>query len=85
MPLTKEEVIERCDQLIERYKNLPPTTDVMVVSIVGYISLSSVFKDITTEESVELIEIYLEKIRALAQFNARVLMARRVLKPEREL
>ena len=66
MPLTKEEIVERCDHLIERYKDLPTPSDITVVSLVAYISLSSAFKDITSEEAIDLIQIYLEKLKAIA-------------------
>jgi len=60
MPLTKQEIIERCDKLI---KMTPiDSLDTMSLGIMVYISTSAIFEDISKEESHLLIKKYLTEI-----------------------
>jgi hypothetical protein len=67
MPLTKQELIERCDKLIE----MTPvdSLSIMSLNIIVYISTSAIFGDIPKEESLELVKIYLNKIEILQNKN----------------
>jgi hypothetical protein len=60
MPLTKQELVERCDKLYEAgiQANSPGA---MGLALITYISTSAFFKEITNEESHELIITYLNK------------------------
>ena len=66
MPLTKQELIERCDSFIERYKNEENMKDVVTITVTMYISLASVFEDVSVEESIELMQSYLGKLKDIS-------------------
>lgn len=64
MPLTKQELIERCDKLYEAGLQ-SNSISVMKLGLMIYISTSAFFKEITDDESFELITIYLNKIKMI--------------------
>lgn len=61
MPLTKQELIERCDKLYEMGLQ-SNSLNLMMLEITTYILTAAIFKDITDDESFELKMIYLNKI-----------------------
>jgi hypothetical protein len=62
MPLTKQELIERCDKLYEESIKIDGI-NVMELGLLVYITTAAFFEEITKEESSELVNIYLNKIR----------------------
>lgn len=62
MPLTKDEIVERCDQLYEKGLKTDSVSAIELPLIV-YISTSAIFGDITRDESFELINVYLNKTK----------------------
>ena len=64
MPLTKQELVERCDKLVKE-NELLDSIELIDLPVGTYILLSKIFGDITEEESKELMTIYFTRIKEL--------------------